>query len=61
MRVDWYGQAAFHLTGRDSSVFVDPIGDTSRLAARGIIFEYRFGTESLPGDARPLVVVPAVP
>jgi L-ascorbate metabolism protein UlaG (beta-lactamase superfamily) len=40
MRVDWYGQAAFHLTGRDGTVFIDPIGDTSGLASRGITFEY---------------------
>ena len=40
MRVDWYGQAAFHLRGHDGSVFVDPFGDTSGLAARGIHFDY---------------------
>jgi len=40
MHVDWYGQAAFHLRGRDGSVFVDPFGDTSGLAARGIHFDY---------------------
>jgi L-ascorbate metabolism protein UlaG (beta-lactamase superfamily) len=40
MRVDWYGQAAFRLTGPDATVFIDPFGDTSGLAARGIKFEY---------------------
>ncbi|HKO26491.1 MAG TPA: MBL fold metallo-hydrolase [Solirubrobacteraceae bacterium] len=40
MRVDWYGQAAFHLSGRDATVFIDPIGDTSGLASRGITFDY---------------------
>jgi L-ascorbate metabolism protein UlaG (beta-lactamase superfamily) len=40
MRVDWYGQAAFHLSGRDGSVFIDPIGDTSRLAGWGITLDY---------------------
>lgn len=40
MRVDWYGQAAFHLTGRDHTVFIDPIGDTAGLASRGITFDY---------------------
>jgi L-ascorbate metabolism protein UlaG (beta-lactamase superfamily) len=40
MRVDWYGQAAFHLSGRDATVFIDPIGETSGLAARGITFDY---------------------
>jgi L-ascorbate metabolism protein UlaG (beta-lactamase superfamily) len=40
MRIDWYGQAAFHLSGRDGTVFVDPIGDVSGLADRGIMFDY---------------------
>ncbi len=40
MRVDWYGQAAFRLRGREATVFIDPFGDTSGLAARGIKFEY---------------------
>jgi L-ascorbate metabolism protein UlaG (beta-lactamase superfamily) len=40
MRVDWYGQAAFRLNGREGTVFIDPVGDTSSLAARGITFEY---------------------
>jgi L-ascorbate metabolism protein UlaG (beta-lactamase superfamily) len=40
MRVDWYGQAAFRLHGPEGTVFIDPFGDTSGLAARGIQFEY---------------------
>lgn len=40
MRVDWYGQAAFHLSGTEASVFIDPIGDISGLAGRGIHFDY---------------------
>lgn len=40
MRVDWYGQAAFHLTGSDGTVFIDPIGEVSGLATRGITFDY---------------------
>jgi L-ascorbate metabolism protein UlaG (beta-lactamase superfamily) len=40
MRVDWHGQAAFHLRGRETTVFIDPIGDVSRLAGRGIRFDY---------------------
>ncbi len=40
MRVDWYGQAAFHLSGREGSVFIDPFGDTSGLSSRGIQFDY---------------------
>ena len=40
MRVDWYGQAAFCLSAPEGTVFIDPIGDTSGLAARGIKLEY---------------------
>jgi L-ascorbate metabolism protein UlaG (beta-lactamase superfamily) len=40
MRVDWYGQAAFRLSGQDGAVFIDPIGDVSPLAARGMQFDY---------------------
>ncbi len=29
MRVDWYGQAAFRLSGADGTVFIDPFGDVS--------------------------------
>ena len=37
MRVQWYGQSAFDLAGR---VFIDPFGDVSGLAARGMQFDY---------------------
>jgi L-ascorbate metabolism protein UlaG (beta-lactamase superfamily) len=40
MRVDWYGQAAFRLSGADATVFIDPFGDPSPMAAHGIKFEY---------------------
>ncbi len=40
MRVDWYGQAAFRLSGQDATVFIDPFGDVSPLAARGMQFDY---------------------
>ncbi len=40
MRVEWHGQSAFTLEGNGDKVFVDPFGDTSGLAARGIQFEY---------------------
>jgi L-ascorbate metabolism protein UlaG (beta-lactamase superfamily) len=40
MRIDWYGQAAFHLSGREGTVFIDPIGDTSGLTSRGITLDY---------------------
>jgi L-ascorbate metabolism protein UlaG (beta-lactamase superfamily) len=41
MRVEWYGQSAFHLAGADASVAIDPFGDMSGLAAsRGMQFDY---------------------
>jgi L-ascorbate metabolism protein UlaG (beta-lactamase superfamily) len=40
MRVDWYGQAAFRLSGRETTVFIDPFGDMSALAGRGVHFDY---------------------
>lgn len=40
MRVDWYGQAAFRLSGPEATVFIDPFGDTSGMAAHGIQFDY---------------------
>ncbi len=40
MRVDWYGQSAFRLSTAGQTVFIDPFGDMSGAAARGITFEY---------------------
>jgi L-ascorbate metabolism protein UlaG (beta-lactamase superfamily) len=40
MHVEWYGQSAFRLKGRDKTVFIDPFGDMSGIAARGITWEY---------------------
>jgi L-ascorbate metabolism protein UlaG (beta-lactamase superfamily) len=40
MQVEWYGQSAFRLETADVSVFVDPFGDMSGLADRGIEFSY---------------------
>jgi L-ascorbate metabolism protein UlaG (beta-lactamase superfamily) len=40
MRVSWYGQSAFTLEGEDATVFVDPWGDMSAAAARGIEWNY---------------------
>ncbi|HEX4670643.1 MAG TPA: MBL fold metallo-hydrolase [Solirubrobacteraceae bacterium] len=40
MRIQWYGQSAFALTGAETSVFVDPFGDMSPLAGRGMQFDY---------------------
>jgi L-ascorbate metabolism protein UlaG (beta-lactamase superfamily) len=41
MRVEWFGQSAFHLAGDQASVAIDPFGDMSALAAsRGMQFDY---------------------
>ncbi|HET8672983.1 MAG TPA: MBL fold metallo-hydrolase [Thermoleophilaceae bacterium] len=40
MQVEWYGQSAFRLSAGASTVFIDPIGDVSGLAARGMEFDY---------------------
>ena len=41
MRVEWYGQSAFHLSAGERTVAIDPFGDMSGLArARGMQFDY---------------------
>jgi L-ascorbate metabolism protein UlaG (beta-lactamase superfamily) len=41
MRVEWYGQSAFHLNGGERPVAIDPFADMSALAAgRGMQFDY---------------------
>ncbi len=40
MRVDWHGQSAFTLDGEVATVFIDPWGDMSGAAARGITWGY---------------------
>jgi L-ascorbate metabolism protein UlaG (beta-lactamase superfamily) len=40
MHVEWYGQSAFRLAGSGKAVAIDPFGDVSGLASRGIQFEY---------------------
>lgn len=40
MQVEWYGHSAFRLTAPQATVFVDPFGDMSPAAARGVQFEY---------------------
>jgi L-ascorbate metabolism protein UlaG (beta-lactamase superfamily) len=37
MQVQWYGQSAFHLTGNDTTVFIEPFGDMSRLTASRVM------------------------
>jgi L-ascorbate metabolism protein UlaG (beta-lactamase superfamily) len=40
MHVEWYGQSAFRLTAQDRTIVIDPFGDLSGLAARGVQFDY---------------------
>jgi L-ascorbate metabolism protein UlaG (beta-lactamase superfamily) len=40
MRVDWHGQSAFTLDGEAATVFIDPWGDMSAAASRGIEWKY---------------------
>jgi L-ascorbate metabolism protein UlaG (beta-lactamase superfamily) len=40
MQVEWFGQSAFALRAPQASVFIDPFGDMSALADRGVSFEY---------------------
>lgn len=40
MQVEWYGQSAFRLSGDKQTVFIDPFGDLSSMAARGMQFDY---------------------
>ncbi|MEJ2216992.1 MAG: MBL fold metallo-hydrolase [Gemmatimonadota bacterium] len=40
MEIQWYGQSAFRLSHKDATVFIDPFGDMSGLAARGMRFDY---------------------
>jgi L-ascorbate metabolism protein UlaG (beta-lactamase superfamily) len=53
MQVEWYGQSAFRLAGNGTTVFVDPFGDVSALASRGIEFAY----PPIEGVAADLVLV----
>jgi L-ascorbate metabolism protein UlaG (beta-lactamase superfamily) len=40
MQVEWYGQSAFRLSTAQETVFIDPFGDLSALAERGMQFDY---------------------
>ena len=40
MQIEWYGQSAFRLSTPETTVFIDPFGDMSPLAGRGIEFDY---------------------
>jgi len=41
MRVEWFGQSAFYLSGEEGTVAIDPFGDMSALSSsRGIQWDY---------------------
>jgi L-ascorbate metabolism protein UlaG (beta-lactamase superfamily) len=40
MQVEWYGQSAFRLDSGTTAVFIDPFGDLSGLANRGLEWSY---------------------
>lgn len=40
MRVEWHGQAAFTLSGKEATVVIDPFGDVSSFSERGIQWDY---------------------
>jgi L-ascorbate metabolism protein UlaG (beta-lactamase superfamily) len=40
MRVEWHGQSAFTLSSDEATVFIDPFGDMSSVAERGMRFDY---------------------
>jgi L-ascorbate metabolism protein UlaG (beta-lactamase superfamily) len=53
MRIQWYGQSAFALAGPEGTVFVDPFGDMSALADRGMQWDY----PAIEGASADLVLV----
>lgn len=54
MRVEWFGQSAFKLTGDGPTVFVDPFGRVpDAVRARGIQFDY----PEIAGQSADLVLV----
>ena len=40
MQVEWYAQSAFRLSTPEQTVVIDPFGDLSQFAGRGIQFDY---------------------
>jgi L-ascorbate metabolism protein UlaG (beta-lactamase superfamily) len=54
MRVDRHGQSAFTLAGEAATVFIDPWGDMSAAASRGITWDY---PPVSPPDAVDLLIV----
>jgi L-ascorbate metabolism protein UlaG (beta-lactamase superfamily) len=40
MQVEWFGQSAFSIDAAEAKVFIDPFGDMSPAAERGMQFDY---------------------
>ena len=40
MQIEWYGQSSFRLSGASHTVAIDPFGDMSAAASRGMEFNY---------------------
>ncbi len=40
MRIEWFGQSAFRLSGERAMVVIDPFGDMGDVGARGMRFDY---------------------
>jgi L-ascorbate metabolism protein UlaG (beta-lactamase superfamily) len=40
MQVEWYGQSAFRLSTPETTVAIDPFGDLTQMASRGMRFDY---------------------
>ncbi|HEX4716997.1 MAG TPA: MBL fold metallo-hydrolase [Thermoleophilaceae bacterium] len=53
MQVEWYGQSAFRLSTGDATVVIDPFGDVSAFASRGVQFDY----PAIAGVSADLVLV----
>jgi L-ascorbate metabolism protein UlaG (beta-lactamase superfamily) len=53
MQVEWYGQSAFRLSADGTTVFIDPFGDMSPAAERGMQFDY----PAIEGVAADLLLV----
>ena len=58
MQIRWYGQSAFSLVEGNTTVFIDPFGEMSGLAARAWRFDYPAAAFS--GDESG-VVLPKLP
>ena len=56
MRIRWYGQSAFLITGERAAIFIDPFGDVEVLAERGLQFDdsRRAGTAASAADGQTL-------